>query len=277
MFRTAFIAAALLVAGARAGRRPTGGRPRRGQRHADVLRGLRRGRSADRAARRLHEHPVDGRDHPEARRDPQGLRARVPGPRPHHRHRPADHLSEPGGRRGGLHGRGRPREGRRVRLFDGRRRRAAARHPPSGEGEQARRGVRRLRRRGLAAGVQGLHPADDGRDVRRHAVRRGLSQARRQSRRLSRAGREADRAREGADGVGGGREGAEDAGADHHRRRRRRDARAFGRDVPAARRRRHGRHGQAAAGLAPRRPAGDLAHRGHHPARPAASPSSSRS
>ena len=69
----------------------------------------------------------------------------------------------------------------------------------------------------------------------------------------------------------------EDPGADHHRRRRRGDARAFGRDVPAARRRRHGRHGQAAAGLAPRRPAGDVAHRRHHPARPAASPSSSRS
>ena len=77
-------------------------------------------------------------------------------------------------------------EGRRVRLFHGRRRRAAARHPPSGQGEQARRGVGRLRRRGLAAGVQGLHPADDGGDVRRHAVRRGVSQARRQSRRLSR-------------------------------------------------------------------------------------------
>ena len=35
-----------------------------------------------------------------------------------------------------------PREGRRVRLLDGRRRRAAARHPPSGEGEPARRGLR---------------------------------------------------------------------------------------------------------------------------------------
>ena len=37
------------------------------------------------------------------------------------------------------------------------------------------------------------HPADDGGDVRQHAVRRGLSQARPQSRRLSRAGQEADR------------------------------------------------------------------------------------
>ena len=36
----------------------------------------------------------------------------------------------------------------------------------------------RLRRRGLAAGVQGVHPADDGRDVRRDAVRRGVPQAR---------------------------------------------------------------------------------------------------
>ena len=53
-------------------------------------------------------------------------------------------------------------------------------------------------------------------------------------------------AREGADGVGSGREGAEGAGADHRRRRRRGDARAFGRDVPPARRRRDGRHGQAA-------------------------------
>ncbi len=35
-----------------------------------------------------------------------------------------------------------------------------------------------------------------------HAVRRGLQEARRQSRRLPGAGREADRAREGADGVG---------------------------------------------------------------------------
>ena len=60
---------------------------------------------------------------------------------------------EPGRRRGRLHGRGRPREGRCVRLFDGRGRRAAARHPPSGEGEQARRRFGRLRRRGLAAGV----------------------------------------------------------------------------------------------------------------------------
>ena len=61
------------------------------------------------------------------------------------------------------------------------------------------------------------------------------------------------------------------------RRRRRGDTRAFGGDVPVARRRRHGRHGQAAAGLAPRRPAGDVAHRRHHPARPAACASSSRS
>ena len=58
----------------------------------------------------------------------------------------------------------------------------------------------------------------------------------------------------------------EDSRADHHRRRRRRDARAFGRDVPPARRRRDGRHGQAALGLAPRRHAGDLAHGRHHPA-----------
>ena len=35
-----------------------------------------------------------------------------------------------------------PREGRRVRLFDGRGRRAAARHPPSGEGGPARRRLR---------------------------------------------------------------------------------------------------------------------------------------
>ena len=41
----------------------------------------------------------------------------------------------------------------------------AIRHPE--KVEQARRRLRRLRRRGLAAGVQGVHPADDGRDVRR--------------------------------------------------------------------------------------------------------------
>ena len=62
----------------------------------------------------------------------------------------------------------------------------------------------------LAAGVQGHDSADDGGDDRRDAVRRGVSQARAQSRRLPRAGQEADRAREGADGVGSGREGAED-------------------------------------------------------------------
>ena len=95
-------------------------------------------------------------------------------------------------------------------------------------------------------------------------------EARRQSRRLPGAGREADRAREGADGVGKRREGDEDAGAHHRRRRRRGDARALGRAVPPARRRRHGRHGQAAPRLASRGPAGDVAHRRHHAARPAA-------
>ena len=48
------------------------------------------------------------------------------------------------------------------------------------------------------------------------------------------------------------------------------NSRTFCRDVPVARRRRHGRHGQAAASLAPRRLAGDFAHRRHHPDRPAA-------
>ena len=46
-------------------------------------------------------------------------------------------------------------EGRRVRLLDGRRGWSAARHPASGKGEQARRGVRRLRPQRMAAGVHG--------------------------------------------------------------------------------------------------------------------------
>ena len=62
--------------------------------------------------------------------------------------------------------------------------------------------------------------------------------------------------------------GGEDAGADHGRRRRRGDARARCRDVPPARRRRHGRHGQAALRLAARDPARHLAHRSDRPARP---------
>src|SRR3546814_18138314 len=64
---------------------------------------------------------------------------------------------------------------RRVRLFHGGGRRAAARHPPPGKGEQARRGLRRLRCRRLAAGVQGLHPADDGGHVDRKSVVQGKS------------------------------------------------------------------------------------------------------
>jgi len=47
-----------------------------------------------------------------------------------------------------------------------------------------------------------------------------------------------------ADGLGSRREGLEDAGARHRRRRRRDDARAFCRAVSAARRRRDGRHGR---------------------------------
>ena len=113
-------------------------------------------------------------------------------------------------------GQGGPQEGRYVRLFDGRRRRAAARHPTSGQGEQAHLGVGGLRRRRLAAGVQGFHPADERRDVRQHAVRRGVQEARPQSGRLSRPGPEADCAREGADRVAGGREGHEDPRADDH-------------------------------------------------------------
>src|SRR3712207_8208644 len=49
--------------------------------HADVLRSVRRWQSPDRAARRLHEHPVHGRDHPQARPNPQGLCARAAGTR----------------------------------------------------------------------------------------------------------------------------------------------------------------------------------------------------
>ena len=47
---------------------------------------------------------------------------------------------------------------------------------------------------------------------------------------------------------------------------------ARGRDVPPARRRRHGRHGPAAAGLAAGGAARHLAHRGDRPGRPAAAP-----
>ncbi|WP_455854721.1 alpha/beta fold hydrolase [Ensifer canadensis] len=53
------------------------------------------------------------------------------------------------------------------------------------------------------------------------------------------------------------------------RRCRCRDTGTYGGDVPAARRRRHGRHGQTAAGVAPRHPAGDIAHRRHQPSRAA--------
>ena len=87
--------------------------------------------------------------------------ARAAGSRPHHGHRPAHHLSRPGRRRGGVHGRRGSRESGRVRLLDGFRRRAAARHPSPRQGEQARCSFRRLRRRGLAARVQGHHPADE--------------------------------------------------------------------------------------------------------------------
>ena len=118
-------------------RGPAGCRSRQDQRHADVLRSFRRRRSAGRAPRCLHEHPVHGRDHPHARQDSQGLCCRAAGPRPHHRYQPADHLPEPGRRRGGLHGRGGPEESRRVRLFHGRQRRAAARHPPPAKGESS--------------------------------------------------------------------------------------------------------------------------------------------
>ena len=57
--------------------------------------------------------------------------------------------------------------------------------------------------------------------------------------------------------------------ADHRRRRRRGDARTCGCDVPPARWRRDGRHGSAAAGIAARDHAGDLAYGGDHAGRPA--------
>ena len=55
----------------------------------------------------------------------------------------------------------------------------AIRHPEKVDQLVVR--FRRVRFRRLAAGVQGLHPADDSRDVREHAVCRGLQEARRQS------------------------------------------------------------------------------------------------
>ena len=76
----------------------------------------------------------------------------------------------------------------------------AIRHPE--KVSKLDRRLRRLRCRGLAAGVHRVHSADDGGDVRRHAVRRGVSRARGRPRRISRPGREADRARKGADGNG---------------------------------------------------------------------------
>jgi pimeloyl-ACP methyl ester carboxylesterase len=62
---------------------------------------------------------------------------------------------------------------------------------------------------------------------------------------LSRAGPEAHSPGEGTDGVGSRGQGPEDAGPHHCRGRRRGHPRAFGGDVPPARRRRHGRHGKA--------------------------------
>jgi pimeloyl-ACP methyl ester carboxylesterase len=56
-------------------------------------------------------------------------------------------------------------------------------------------------------------------------------------------------------------------GADHRRRCRCGDARTCNGAVQAAGRRRHGRYGQASGRFAPRRHAGDLAHRGHRPDR----------
>jgi len=51
---------------------------------------------------------------------------------------------------------------------------ATARHPPSGEGWQARLRRRRIRLRGLAARVQGVHPEADRGDDSPDAVRRGV-------------------------------------------------------------------------------------------------------
>jgi hypothetical protein len=145
-----------------------------------------------------------------------------------------------GGRRESARGRGWSQEGGRFRVLNGCGRSAAACHSPPGKGEQARRGVWRVRCRRLAAGVQGLHSPDEGADVRRHALRQRVSKACGQPRRLSRIGREAHRARARADGMG--RECEVVKSSDSHNRRRRgcRHSRTFSRDVPAPRRRCHG-------------------------------------
>ena len=106
-------------------------------------------------------------------------------------------------------------------------------------------------------------------DAQRDAIREGISQAGGKSEWLPGACEETDRARERADGVGGQREGVEDSGTRHRRRRRRDDARAFCRDVSAARRRRDGRHGEAARGISPRDTPGDVTHGCDHAGRSA--------
>src|SRR5438046_3991185 len=115
-----------------------------------------------------------------------------------------------------------------------------------------------------------LHPEADRGDDGPGAVRRGVQEARAQSQRLSRTGQEGHRAPEGANGVGGRREGDQVARADHRRRRRWYDPRACGRDVPPARWRRDGRHGKAVVSFALGDSARDVTHGSYYTGRFAA-------
>ena len=99
MFHSVLIAAPLFLIMAACGGKPPAERPAQPASGRVQVNGMQMyyevsgaGRSPGRTAWRLHEHPEHGRDHPQARQDPQGLCAGVPGTRPHHRHRPAHHL-----------------------------------------------------------------------------------------------------------------------------------------------------------------------------------------
>ena len=136
----------------------TGYAPVNGLEH--VLRGARRGPAAAPAARRLHDDRHDGAAAPGARRDAAGDRRRAAGPRPHGRHRPADHLRADGGR----HGRADPPPRPRARptsigysMGGGVALQLAIRHPDAGP--QARRRVGGLQQRRHAAVALEMFPS----------------------------------------------------------------------------------------------------------------------
>ena len=141
-----------------------------GQRHPDVLRGLRRGRAGAADPRRPRQRRRLGLPGAGARREPQGDRRRQPRPRPQHALRQALRLRADGRR---LPGPARPpgdRQGGAGRLERRRHHRARHRDPPSRAPEPAVRLRRQLygrRRQGERRGRPDLQ--------RRHrARRRGL-------------------------------------------------------------------------------------------------------